>query len=209
MAPKKYTTRKSKLVKLSKYLDLETEELFPRESRTNNFKKLYTKVSIDRIIDKCDLCDNLNITNFTKCVCGYGNLNSNIILIGEAPCSNSMKIKMPFAWKSGYLLDTAFILSTLHKRDLFITNAIHCHLAGKRTPTEEEIKNCSRHLQSEISLVKPKLVLTLGNIAKLAMETIKTKAKVMNMKHPASFLYNPRGTVDYIIKLSILLDKYK
>jgi len=223
----KTKTRKSKLVLLQKYLNLETNELKVDNNPGNIlYEKIIRKKQLDKRISNCHKCGiNHNIKSFTKSVPGWGNLNANIFFIGESPCLHSMIANFPFAWRSGRILDIILKLSGLIRYDVYISNTVHCHLESKRMPTDKEIKKCSVYLSKEICLVHPKLIVALGNSAKNAMTytvksrlfmlwSIKTKGgetlpcKILHVRHPAAFLYNSTGLRDYILKLSLELDKY-
>ena len=207
-------TRKDKLVLLKQYLNLETNELNP-DSENFLYEKIFRKNQIDKRISKCHRCDKLNIKSFTRSVPGWGNLNADIFFIGEAPCIHSMTAQFPFAWRSGRILDIVLKLSSLNRYDIYISNSVHCHLESKRTPTDKERTKCSTFLSKEILLVEPKLIVTLGNSAKAAIEYINKHKKIKTSEHkiiyaihPAKFLYNNTGLRDYVLKLSLELDKY-
>lgn len=208
-------SRKDKLIYLQKFVDLETNEIKNDDSGNELYYKILNKNRIDRHIDRCSRCGtSFNIKSYTRSVKGFGNINADIFLIGESPCSHSMIAQLPFAWESGRILDIILELSNLNRYNIFISNSIHCHLESKRPPTNIEIKRCNRILYEEIQIVNPTLVVALGNSAKTAIKYIhkrtkKIKHKTIYVKHPASFLYNSAGLQDYILKVSLELDKAK
>ncbi|KKL88200.1 hypothetical protein LCGC14_1927080 [marine sediment metagenome] len=212
----KSASRKDKLVLLRKYLDLETNELKADNNPGNIlYEKIIRKKQLDKRIHNCHKCTNLNIKSFTQSVPGWGNLNADIFFIGESPCVHSMAAQFPFAWRSGRILDIILKLSNLTRYDVYLSNSVHCHLETKRAPTEKESIKCSAFLYKEIQLVEPALIVSLGNSAKAAIEHInkhrkyKTlENKIIRATHPARFLYNNTGLRDYILKLSLELDKY-
>jgi len=210
---KECNTRKDKLLRLRHYMDLETHQIYEDKYPGKAFRnKILRKNLLDRKLNRCHLCEGMNITSSTGCVPGWGNINASIFIIGEAPCTKSMIYKYPFAWKSGIILDLILKLSNLTRNNIFITNSIHCHPPSNRTPLYKEILNCSAYLQKEIKIVKPKLIIALGNTAKLAMLNINIKDvdyRIIYKKHPASFLYSSEGIISYIIKTSLEIDKYK
>lgn len=215
-------TRKDKLVALQDFINLETNDLIPNDTLPGLGSILHDKLliqkALNRRITKCSKCTGLNVKGFTESAHGFGNLNAKIFFIGEAPCVKSMTLDFPFAWKSGKLLDIILNLSSLTRYDVFISNAIHCRLAQKRTPTNKEIRRCRFHLCDELELVQPKVVIALGASAKTSMYYVsKSKTanpdilayKILYVKHPAAFLYNDFGLQDYILKTSLTIDKYK
>ncbi len=209
-------TRKGKLVALKKYLNLETNVIKTTNIGSVLYEKVLAKKHLDRRIDKCTKCKNLNIPSYTKAIAGWGNLNANIFFIGESPCLHSMTTRFPFAWKSGNILDIVLRLSSVTRYDVFVSNSIHCHPESKRAPTDREQHRCSHYLYTEIELVEPTLIVTLGNSAKAALEHINKHTSLMerfqckhiHKTHPAKFLYSNTGLRDYIVKFSLDLDKY-
>jgi len=104
---------------------------------------------------------------------GSGNLESKLILIGEAPGANEVEHKKPFVGQSGKYLQEFLDILRLDKDDLYITNAVkfrptkESKKTGKnvnRTPTKSEIKYFKEFLYKEIDILKPKVIATLGNI---------------------------------------------
>ena len=92
-----------------------------------------------------------------------------IMIIGEAPGANEVKLKEPFVGKAGENLNYLISLSGLdRKRDFLITNAFpfRTYEGNKnRTPKAKELKIGAELLKKEIEIVKPKLILLLGNSA--------------------------------------------
>jgi len=210
MIPK---TRKDKLVLLQKYLNLESGEVDKEAFSWENdlYEKAIRKKSLDRRIRGCSLCEGLNIKRLTEGCPGWGDLNAKVFFIGQSLHKPGIVSDLPFILGSGYILDAALRLSGLLRRDVFITNAIHCHPAGNRGSLEDEKKNCLRFLHEELDIVWPELVVALGNDAKWAVERLSRELsdfKVIKVKHPASFMYGaPEQRKDWILKLSLEIDK--
>jgi len=98
-------------------------------------------------------------------ICGYGNKESRVMLIGIAPGNNEMLQKRPFVGQSGKLLDS--VLRAIHwpRENTYATNLV-CW--KNDSPSPAEIKECFPRVLQEIAEIKPKLIVTLG---KLASET--------------------------------------
>jgi len=92
-----------------------------------------------------------------------------IMIIGEAPGVNEVKLKEPFVGKAGENLNYLISLSGFdRKRDFLITNAFpfRTYEGNKnRTPKAKELKIGAELLKKEIEIVKPSLILLLGNSA--------------------------------------------
>ncbi len=92
-----------------------------------------------------------------------------IMIIGEAPGAKEVELKEPFVGKAGENLNYLINLSGLdRKEDFLITNAFPFRTYENnknRTPKAKELKIGAKLLQKEIELVKPSLILLLGNSA--------------------------------------------
>ena len=92
-----------------------------------------------------------------------------IMIIGEAPGFNEVQEGEPFVGKAGENLNYLISLSGLdRKRDFLITNAFPFRTFKdnkNRTPNAKELKIGAQLLKKEIEIVKPRLILLLGNSA--------------------------------------------
>lgn len=104
-----------------------------------------------------------------------------VMIVGEAPGENEVLRKAPFVGKAGENLNYLISLSGLdRKKDFLITNAFPFRtLSGNknRTPKASELKMGAELLKKEIDLVKPKIILLLGNSAIKAFSYIEPEVK--------------------------------
>jgi len=124
-----------------------------------------------------------------------GDINSNILFIAEAPGRyGADKTGVPlYGDQTGklfqYMLDTV----GLERRKIFITNSILCNPRNQKgnnvTPKLEEIKNCSTYLNILISIIEPKIIVTLGTVALKALNYIKS--------HKVNLKYDVRSIIDW------------
>lgn len=114
-------------------------------------------------------------------VYGYGSAKTGIMLIGEAPGKDEVRVGRPFVGKAGAILSEILENTGFDREDLYITNVVKYRLSreGKRPGTVAnrpattfEITNSMLWLIGEILLVRPKLILTLGNVPLKAMRHI-------------------------------------
>ncbi len=114
-------------------------------------------------------------------VYGYGSGAAGIMLIGEAPGKDEVRVGRPFVGKAGGILSEILANTGFNRDDLYITNVVKYRLsrAGKRPGTVAnrpattfEITNSMLWLIGEILIVRPKLILTLGNVPLKAMRHI-------------------------------------
>lgn len=123
--------------------------------------KLTPKLKRDPNCTDCGLCKTAEFV----CLLGQGPRPCDIMIIGEAPGEREDDSGKPFVGRSGKLLeDLLWEYGKLKREDVYITNAVHCRPPDNRTPKRKEIEACKRWLQAEIKAVKPKYILTLGNI---------------------------------------------
>lgn len=118
----------------------------------------------------------------------------------------------PFVGAAGKLLTMALESARLSRSGVYITNVVKCRPPSNREPRAEEIEACSVFLESQILLLKPRIIVTLGNVAgKRVFElgnqrwvgVTRMRGKVYTLSilglrivviptiHPAAALYNP------------------
>lgn len=144
-------------------------------------------------------------------VFGEGKAEAAVMLIGEAPGEQEAVAGRPFVGKAGKNLDMFMEATDLAREEMYITNVVKFRpskisAAGRRVnrpPTKEEIALCRPFLMREIELVKPEIIVTLGNVplgAVMGLEyTIgqvhgrvfeRENGIIYPMYHPAAIIYN-------------------
>ena len=101
----------------------------------------------------------------TNVVVGEGNVDADIMLIGEAPGANEDASGRPFVGEAGRMLDRALESAGISRDDVFIANVMKCRPPKNRTPTKTEAAACSEYLFEQIRIVRPKVLVTMGNSA--------------------------------------------
>jgi len=144
----------------------------------------------------------------TQVVFGAGNADADLMFIGEAPGADEDRLGLPFVGRAGKLLDQLLGEIGLDRQDVFIANTLKCRPPSNRDPYPNEIESCSGYLRSQVELIAPKVICTLGNFStKLLREdstgisrlhgrdevrTIGTRAiRLLPLYHPAAALYTP------------------
>ncbi len=140
----------------------------------------------------------------TKIVHSTGNRQADLMFIGEAPGANEDAEGLPFVGRAGQLLDKIIAAIDLKREDVFIGNVNRCRPPGNRQPTQAEADVCKQFLLREIAVVRPKVIVVLGNTA--TQNLLNTKVgitklrgefqdyfgvKVMPTFHPAYLLRDP------------------
>ncbi|MCX5046273.1 uracil-DNA glycosylase [Aldersonia sp. NBC_00410] len=146
------------------------------------------KLALDEEIRSCRLCDGMNIPRVTASAPGYGSLSSPVALIGQSLCEKCMDSQIPFTGGSGELIDESVMRADRARNGIFISNVVHCHPPKNRASHEHEIVNCSQYLHRELEIVRPRLVITLGQDAERVLTFFYPRARVC--KPPFE---NPRG----------------
>ena len=116
-------------------------------------KKIYS-------IENCNLKK-----NSTNIVMGDGEINSNIMLIGEAPGEIEDDSGQPFQGNVGSLLKKMLFAINLKMQDVYLTYAINFRPPQDRKPTSQEIKRYSVFLKEHISIIDPKIIILMGSTA--------------------------------------------
>ena len=101
--------------------------------------------------------------NRKKAVPGEGNPESQIVFIGEAPGQSEDTEGKPFVGAAGKFLETLLSEIGLSRDDVFICNVVKCRPPRNREPMPNEIQTCTPYLDRQIKIIKPKLIVTLGN----------------------------------------------
>jgi DNA polymerase len=87
------------------------------------------------------------------------------MLVGEAPGKNEDLEGEPFVGAAGQLLDQLLGEIGIRRQDVYIANVLKCRPPGNRDPRDDEIDACKGYLREQIRLIRPEVVVTLGNFA--------------------------------------------
>lgn len=110
--------------------------------------------------EKCKLCSTRNNT-----VLGEGNINTNIMFIGEGPGHDEDMQGRPFVGPAGQLLDKMLAAIGLNRNNSYIANIVKCRPPQNRVPEEDEAQACLPYLRKQFAVIKPKIVVCLGSTA--------------------------------------------
>jgi uracil-DNA glycosylase family 4 len=104
-------------------------------------------------------------------VFGVGDINAQLMFVGEAPGADEDQQGEPFVGKAGQLLTKIIQTMGLSRGSVYIANILKCRpdtpgqAAGNRKPTPEEMQTCIPYLQEQIDLIQPKVIVALGATA--------------------------------------------
>jgi uracil-DNA glycosylase len=150
-----------------------------------------------RVCTKCPL-----YLSRTNAVPGEGPPNPDVMIIGEGPGRNEDLQGRPFVGAAGKRLDALIGEAGLTREGVFITNVVKCRPPENRRPTSSEADACRPYLDRQLALLRPKVIVLLGDSALkgfLPRETLsKAHGKLFERKHlnvfptyhPAAMIYN-------------------
>jgi DNA polymerase len=109
---------------------------------------------------RCDLC-----RTRTRAVPGQGALDASLMFVGEAPGSQEDLQGKAFVGPAGKLLTSLLAGIDVQREEVFITNVLKCRPPGNRNPSDTEIERCMPYLRRQVSLMRPRIICTLGSFA--------------------------------------------
>ncbi len=141
----------------------------------------------------------------TNLVFGVGNPKAELMFVGEAPGADEDLQGEPFVGRAGQLLTDIIERGIgISRRDVYICNVIKCRPPDNRNPEPDEVSACEPFLFRQIDLIRPKVIVGLGNFAVQALLKVKAPIsklrgkwhevrgiKMMPTFHPAYLLRNP------------------
>jgi uracil-DNA glycosylase family 4 len=164
---------------------------------------------LSKEIHTCKKCSLWKTRN--KPLVGDGSIDAEILVVGESPGYNEDKIGRAFVGEAGKILDQLLSLVNLGRQDIYITNVLKCHPPKNHNPSRQEIDSCIEYLHKQISIIKPKIIITLGKYASeevftdfnlefsriseehgkvFEVETGSEKIKIIPLYHPAVACYH-------------------
>ena len=97
---------------------------------------------------------------------GEGPLNAKVMLVGQNPGADEDELGRPFVGRAGKFLTKTLAEYGIKREDVFITNIVK-HVSPKnRKPFADEVAACLPYLTTQISIIKPKIIVLLGESAK-------------------------------------------
>ncbi len=118
----------------------------------------------------CTKCPHL-VASRTQTVFGVGNIDAELMFIGEAPGADEDQQGEPFVGRAGQLLTRIIAAMGFTRDDVYIANVLKCrpHMppgaSGNRPPTPKEMATCLPYLTEQIEIIRPKVLVALGATA--------------------------------------------
>ena len=167
------------------------------EEKKNLLLKLKKRLNS---IEKCKLKESSK-----NIVLGEGNLNSPIMLIGEAPGLEEEKSGFPFKGEVGELLNKMLSAISIKRKNIYTSYAINFRPPEDRKPTSTEIKRYSIFLKEHISIIDPKIIVLMGSSAMEAVTGISEKISSERGKWKEIILKNKTYSIMITFNPSYLL----
>jgi len=150
--------------------------------------------------------------NAKQLVFGSGNIDARVVLIGEAPGKSEDETGVPFVGAAGKMLDQLLASINLDRQEVYITNIVKYRPANNRDPSESEKNAFLPYLISQLEVINPKVLITLGKHAASCFDhelviskdhgklrhlnlhptnnSLLNELKWLPLYHPAAALYN-------------------
>ena len=133
------------------------------EHDSNELSEINTLKDLQSFIENYDECE-LSHTARSTVFCD-GNVDAEVMLIGEAPGNQEDIEGKPFVGKSGQLLDKILETININRTNCYISNIIPWRPPGNRNPTAAEINTCLPFIKKHIQLINPKILMLIGSIS--------------------------------------------
>jgi DNA polymerase len=158
----------------------------------------------------------------SQVVFGDGNIDADILFIGEGPGKDEDEQGIPFVGRAGQLLNKILEAAQFNRSEVFITNVVKCRPPGNRLPNPDEVKECRNYLEAQIRIINPRIVVCLGAMA--CQTVIDPKAKISQTRgrwfmrngimimatyHPAALLRNEQYKRPTWEDFKLIRDEYK
>lgn len=165
-------------------------------------KDSVTLLSLQKAVKNCRKCSLASTRRHV--VFGEGNIKAQLVFVGEAPGEDEDIQGRPFVGRAGKLLDQMIDEAGMKREDVFICNVLKCRPPDNRDPLPEEIEACKGYLFSQLEIIKPRVICTIGKHAYntlLGVDARITKVRgilteykgipLLPTYHPSFLLRNP------------------
>ena len=205
---------------------LKTKELKEKSLTKKDIKELGEINEIKELIPLISNHQSKLQKTAKKLVLYDGDLQSNLMIIGEAPGQEEDEQGIPFVGRAGQLLNKMLSAIKLERKNVYITNVLPWRPPQNRTPTDQEILDFLPFLQKQIEIIKPKIIYLLGTTAAKAILStplslgklrgkwyeyksvnLDTPINVLVSYHPAFLLRSPNYKKDAWSDLQMLEKK--
>ena len=169
----------------------------------NDAKDILNKAEkLSKLKKEINSIENCNLKNNSKnLILGDGNVNSPIMLIGEAPGSEEDLSSLAFQGEVGELLRKMLIAINIKIENVYLSYSVNFRPPEDRKPTSQEIKRYSIFLKEHISIINPRIIILLGSTAMESLTGINNKISnergnwkeiiIKNKTYPIMITFSP------------------
>ena len=185
---------------INRFKVVENENNFEQQNKTELLSKLKKRISS---IENCNLK-----SNSKNLIMGDGDINSPIMIIGEAPGEKEDSTGRSFQGDVGSLIKKMLLAINIKIEKVYLTYSINFRPPEDRKPTSQEIQRYSIFVKEHISIINPKIVILMGSTAmeaitglnnRISSERGKWKEIILKDKtFPLMITYSP----SYLIRFS-------
>ena len=172
----------------------------------NIVEKIDKKKELTLLRELLNSVENCSLKNNSqKILLGDGNIDSPIMLIGEAPGIEEDKTGISFQGEVGSLLNKMLLAINIKKENIYSTYAVNFRPPEDRKPTSAEIKKYSIFLQKHISIIQPKIIILMGSTAMESLTGLNSKITIERGKWKEVIVKNTNYNVIITFNPSYLL----
>ena len=172
----------------------------------NIVEKIDKKKELTLLRELLNSVENCSLKNNSqKILLGDGNIDSPIMLIGEAPGIEEDKTGISFQGEVGSLLNKMLLAINIKKENIYSTYAVNFRPPEDRKPTSAEIKKYSIFLQKHISIIQPKIIILMGSTAMESLTGLNSKITIERGKWKEVIVQNTNYNVIITFNPSYLL----
>lgn len=125
-------------------------------------QKIEILLNLEKEVHYCTTC-RLHETRIHT-VFGMGNVDADLVFVGEGPGADEDAAGEPFVGAAGKILTRMIYALGFTRRDVYICNVVKCRPPGNRDPHPDEIAHCKRFLLTQLDVIQPKVICTLGAV---------------------------------------------
>ena len=170
---------------------------------SNDAKDILNKAEkLSKLKKEINSIENCNLKNNSKnLILGDGNVNSPIMIIGEAPGAEEDISCLAFQGEVGKLLKKMLLAINIKIESVYLSYSVNFRPPEDRKPSAQEIKRYSVFLKEHISIINPKIIILMGSTAMESMTGINNKISsergnwkeiiIKNYTYPIMITFSP------------------
>ena len=175
-------------------------------TKNDNHEKLVKEKELTELIRQINSIEDCNLKdNSKRLVLGDGNINSSIMLVGEAPGAAEDKTGLTFMGEVGILLNKMLLAINIKKENIYSTYAVNFKSLEDQKPSSVVIKRYSQFLEKHISIIKPKIIVLMGSTAMESLTGLNSKISLERGKWKEIIVQNTSYNVIITFNPSYLL----